>query len=84
MWHDLLGSRSAESLHFRAWFGATTEEIATRRRLLDDDRECAIIAEIEEVDRRVLIGLGRFVDNADQGEAEFVVFAGEGKSPKNI
>jgi acetyltransferase len=79
MWHDLLGSCSPESIHFRFgyMFKATTHEMATRFCFIDYDREIAIVAEIEEDDQRKLIGVGRLVADADHREAEFAILVGD-------
>jgi acetyltransferase len=75
MWHDLLANCSRESLwfRFRYLFKRSTHEMATRFCFIDYDREIAIVAEIEENDRRRLIGVGRLVADADHTNAEYAV-----------
>ncbi len=79
MWHRLIESCSAESLHlrFRYMFKATTHEMATRFCFLDYDRELAIVAETDEDDERKLIGVGRLVADADHRDAEYAVLVGD-------
>ncbi len=79
MWHELLATCSPETLHFRFryMFKATTHEMATRFCFIDYDREIAIVAEIEEDDRRKIIGVGRLVADADHREAEFAILVGD-------
>ena len=78
MWHDLLGTCSPESIHFRFryMFKATTHEMATRFCFIDYDREIAIVAELDE-DGRKLAGVGRLVADADHREAEYAVLVGD-------
>jgi acetyltransferase len=79
MWHELLGSCSPESIHFRFryMFKATTHEMATRFCFIDYDREIAIVAEIGEDGGRKLIGVGRLVADADHREAEYAILIGD-------
>jgi acetyltransferase len=79
MWHELLGSCSPESIHFRFryMFKSTTHEMATRFCFIDYDREIAIVAEIDEGDGRKLTGVGRLVADADHREAEYAVLVGD-------
>ncbi|HEU4366126.1 MAG TPA: bifunctional acetate--CoA ligase family protein/GNAT family N-acetyltransferase [Candidatus Krumholzibacteria bacterium] len=75
MWHELLANCSPESIwfRFRYLFKQTTHEMATRFCFIDYDREIAIVAELEENDRRKLIGVGRLVADADGNDAEYAV-----------
>jgi acetyltransferase len=79
MWHELLASCSPESIkfRFRYLFKVTTHEMASRFCFLDYDREIAIVAEIEEQDRRRLIGVGRLVADADHRNAEYAILIGD-------
>ena len=79
MWHDLLASCSQESLYFRFryLFKQTTHEMATRFCFIDYDREIAIVAELEENDRRKLIGVVRLVADADHTNAEYAVLVAD-------
>jgi acetyltransferase len=79
MWHELLASCSQESIwfRFRYLFKATTHEMATRFCFIDYDREIAIVAELEEDDRRKLIGVGRLVSGADRADAEYAVLVAD-------
>ena len=75
MWHELLASCSKESIRFRfsSLIKQTTHEMASRYCFIDYDREIAIVAEVEEEDRRKLIGVGRLVADANHEEAEYAV-----------
>lgn len=79
MWHELLASCSQESIwfRFRHVFKQTTHEMATRYCFIDYDREIAIVAEIEENDRRRLVGVGRLVADADRTDAEYAVLVAD-------
>jgi acetyltransferase len=75
MWHELLGSCSKESIRYRfsSLIKQTTHEMASRYCYIDYDREIAIVAEVEEEDRRKLIAVGRLVADANHEEAEYAV-----------
>jgi acetyltransferase len=75
-WHEMLAKASQQSLRFRFrhLFKGTTHEMATRYCYIDYDREMGIIAEIEEGERRVMIGVGRMVADPDMKSAEYAVF----------
>jgi len=79
MWHELLASCSQQSIwfRFRYLFKKTTHEMATRFCFIDYDREMAIVAELEENDRRRLIGVGRLVADADLNDAEYAVLVAD-------
>ncbi len=79
MWHELLASCSQQSIwfRFRYLFKQTTHEMATRFCFIDYDREIAIVAELEEDDRRRLIGVGRLVADADRTDAEYAVLVAD-------
>jgi len=75
LWHELLGDCSTQSRWFRFnyLFKQTTHEMASRYCFIDYDRELAIVAEVEERDRRKLIGIGRLVADVDHQRAEFAI-----------
>jgi acetyltransferase len=79
MWHDLLARCSERTiwLRFRYLFKETTHEMATRFCFVDYDRTMAIVAEIEEDNRRQLIGVGRLVADADHRNAEYAVLVAD-------
>jgi acetyltransferase len=51
--------------------------MATRFCFIDYDREIAIVAEIEDDERRKLIGVGRLVADADHADAEYAVLVAD-------
>lgn len=75
LWHALLASCSAETLRARLGylFKQTTHEMATRYCYTDYDREIGIVAEIEEGDKRKLIGIGRLVSDVNHTDAEYAI-----------
>ena len=79
MWHDLLGSCSTESIHYRFnyLFKQTTHEMAARYCFIDYDRELGLVAEVEEGGRRRLVGVGRLVADADHDTAEYAVIVAD-------
>jgi acetyltransferase len=79
MWHQLLASCSEDSIRFRFRhvLKGTTHEMATRFCFNDYDREIGIVAEVEEVGERKLIGVGRLIADADHHEAEYAVLVAD-------
>jgi acetyltransferase len=79
MWHELLAASSPESIRarFRALFGRSTHQMASRYCFIDYDRELAIVAEIAEDGNRKIAGVGRLVADADRREAEYAVLVAD-------
>jgi acetyltransferase len=79
MWHELLKNCSERSLwlRFRYLFKETTHEMATRFCFVDYDRTMAIVAELELLGKRRLVGVGRLVADADHREAEYAVLVAD-------
>jgi acetyltransferase len=79
MWHELLAGCSQESLwyRFRYLFKETTHDMATRFCFIDYDREIAIVAELQNEERRHLIGVGRLVADADHTDADYAVLVAD-------
>jgi acetyltransferase len=79
MWHEMMAACSPETigLRFRCMFRTTTHKMGSRFCFNDYDREIAIVAEIEESDHRILAGVGRFVANADNDEAEYAILVAD-------
>ena len=75
MWHEMLGECSMESIRYRFFgvFKQTTHKMATRYCFIDYDRELAIVAEIQDGDKRKLIGVGRLVADANHEDAEYAI-----------
>lgn len=75
LWLELLGSCSKESIYsrFRYNFHYDSHEVATQFCFIDYSREIAIVAEIEEDDRRKLIGVGRLIADPDLETVEYAV-----------
>ena len=75
MWHELLATCSDETLRARSanLNVQVTHEVATRYCFIDYDREIAIVAEVEEGDRRKLIGVGRLVADFEHQLARYTV-----------
>jgi acetyltransferase len=70
-------SRESLWFRFRRIFRETTHEMASRFCFIDYDRELAIVAEIEEEGQPKLVGVGRLVAGADQGDAEYAVLVAD-------
>lgn len=75
LWLELLGSCSKESIYsrFRYDFYYDSHEVATQFCFIDYDREIAIVAEVEQGDRKRLIGVGRLIADPDVENAEYAV-----------
>jgi len=78
-WHDLLARCSAETLYnrFRYLFKEATHEMASRFCYVDYDREIALVAEVEQEGRRMLVGVGRLVADPDHETAEYAVLVSD-------
>jgi len=78
-WHELLASCSAESLRARFFstIGKTTHKMAMRYCYTDYDREMAIVALINEGDRKRMIGVGRLVADPDHTDAEYAILVAD-------
>jgi len=75
MWLELLGSCSRESIYqrFRYFFHWDSHDVATRYCFIDYDREIGIVAELNDGDRRRLLGVGRLVADPDHENVEYAV-----------
>ncbi|MBN3035915.1 MAG: bifunctional acetate--CoA ligase family protein/GNAT family N-acetyltransferase, partial [Bacteroidales bacterium] len=75
LWLELLGSCSKESIYsrFRYNFHYDSHEVATQFCFIDYWREIAIVAEIEEDNRRKLIGVGRLISDPDLETGEYAI-----------
>ncbi len=75
LWHELLANCSTNSLRFRFryLFKQTTHEMAARYCFIDYDRELAIVAEVEELNERKLIGVARLVADMNHETAEYAL-----------
>ncbi len=74
LWREMLAACSEESRRAR-FRGAVriTHEMAARFCFIDYDREMAVVAELVEEGRARLVGVGRFVADAERDEAEYAV-----------
>ncbi|MBN1271589.1 MAG: GNAT family N-acetyltransferase [Candidatus Aminicenantes bacterium] len=79
LWFDLLRSCSRESIYyrFRYFFHWDSHEVASRYCFIDYDREIAIVPEIEEGNKRRLLGVGRLVADPDHETVEYAVLIGD-------
>ncbi len=75
LWLEMLSSCSKEAIYsrFRYNFHFDSHEIATQFCYIDYARELAIVAEIEDGDRRKLIGVGRLIGDPDLEIVEYAV-----------
>ena len=86
LWMELLAKCSRESIYqrFRGFFSWTSHEVAVRYCYIDYDRELAIVAEIEENDRRSLMGVGRLAADPMKKTAEYAVLVGDPWQDKGL
>ncbi len=75
LWLEMLGTCSKDSIYhrFRYDFHYKSHEIATEFCYIDYDREMAIVAEVEENGKRLMIGEGRLFADPDLEMAEYAV-----------
>ncbi len=75
LWMELLNSFSEETIRFRFFhpIREITHEMATRYCYIDYDREIGVVIEIDEGQRKRLIGVGRLILYMDKQVGEFAV-----------
>jgi acetyltransferase len=78
--HELLASLSEESMRKRFFsvIKDISHEMLVRFCNIDYDREIAIVAEIREKERKVLIGIGRLIITSDNKSGEYAVLVHDG------
>jgi acetyltransferase len=86
LWLEMLGNCSKESIYhrFRYDFHFKSHEIATEFCYIDYDREMAIVAEVEQDGKRMLIGEGRLIADPDLEMAEYAVLVADSWQKKNL
>jgi acetyltransferase len=79
LWHALLSACSPETIHlrFHYLFKTSTHEMDVRFCFIDYDREMTIVAEIEEGNRRQLIGAASLTADVDHRDAEYAALVGD-------
>lgn len=77
-WHEMLSISSRESirLRFRYIFKETTHQMAIPYCFIDYDREMAIVAILEDGERK-MAGVGRMVADPDVETVEYAVFVAD-------
>lgn len=75
LWFELLGSCSRETIYsrFRYFFFWQSHEVASRYCYIDYDREMAIVAELQDGNRRRILGVGRLTADPTRTVAEYAV-----------
>ncbi len=86
LWLQMLENCSKESIYhrFRYDFHFQSHEIATEFCYIDYDREMAIVAEVEQNGRRMLIGEGRLLADPDLEMAEYAIIIADDWQRKNL
>jgi acetyltransferase len=86
LWLDMIGNCSKESLYsrFRYFFQWQTHEVATRYCYIDYDREIAIVAEIQQGNRRKLVGVGRLIADPDHETVEYAILIIDAYQQKDL
>ena len=86
LWLEMLGTCSKDSIYhrFRYDFHYKSHEIATEFCYIDYDREMAIVAEVEENGKRLLIGEGRLIADPDLEMAEYAVLVADRWQKKDL
>lgn len=75
LWFELLGNCSKETIYsrFRYFFFWQSHEVASRYCYIDYDREMAIVAELQEGNRKKILGIGRLIADPGRTVAEYAV-----------
>ncbi len=92
LWMELLGSCSKDTIYsrFRYFFRWDSHETATHYCYTDYDREIAIVAEVEEIEevedgnRRKLVGVGRLIADPDHESVEFAILISDKWQNKDL
>ncbi len=86
LWLEMLGTCSKDSIYrrFRYDFHYKSHKIATEFCYIDYDREMAIVAEVEENGRRLMIGEGRLIADPDLEIAEYAVLVADRWQKKDL
>ena len=86
LWLEMLGTCSKDSIYhrFRYDFHYKSHEIATEFCYIDYDREMAIVAEVEENGKRLMIGEGRLFADPDLEMAEYAVLVADRWQKKDL
>jgi len=75
LWFELLGSCSKETIYsrFRYFFFWQSHEVASRYCYIDYDREMAIVADLQDGNKRRILGIGRLTADPTRTVAEYAV-----------
>ncbi|MCX6284071.1 MAG: GNAT family N-acetyltransferase, partial [Bacteroidetes bacterium] len=86
LWLEMIGNCSRESLYsrFRYFFQWQSHEVATRYCYIDYDREIAIVAEIQEDNKRKLVGVGRLIADPDHETVEYAILIIDAYQKKDL
>ena len=86
LWLEMLETCSKDSIYrrFRYDFHYNSHEIATEFCYIDYDREMAIVAEVEENGKRLMIGEGRLIADPDLEMAEYAVLVADRWQKKDL
>jgi acetyltransferase len=86
LWLEMLASCSKASIYsrFRYDFYFDSHEVATQFCFIDYDREMAIVAEIENDDKKKLIGVGRLIADPDVVVSEYAVLVTDAWQHKDL
>ena len=86
LWFELLGSCSKETIYsrFRYFFFWQSHEVASRYCYIDYDREMAIVAELQEGEKRKILGIGRLTADPTRTVAEYAVLVQDAWQNKGL
>jgi acetyltransferase len=86
LWLEMLGNCSRESIYsrFRYFFHWEAHEVATRYCFIDYDREIAIVAEINNNNKKQLIGVGRLIADPDHETVEYAILIPDAWQQKDL
>ncbi|MGB9893614.1 MAG: GNAT family N-acetyltransferase, partial [Candidatus Saccharicenans sp.] len=86
LWFELLGSCSKETIYsrFRYFFFWQSHEVASRYCYIDYDREMAIVAELQEGNKKRILGIGRLTADPTRTVAEYAVLVQDNWQNKGL
>jgi acetyltransferase len=86
LWMDLLASCSKESIYsrFRYLFQWASHEVATRFCYIDYNREIAIVAEVNDQEKRKIVGVGRLIADPDHETVEYAILIADAWQQKEL
>jgi acetyltransferase len=86
LWLDFLNHCSVESIYsrFHSFFRYNSFDIAHKFCSVNEKREIALVAEINESGNKEIVGIGRLISDTDHKNAEFAILVADNWQKKHI